>query len=259
MNHSHSTLFSITRFQFILKRFLLLNQKNWVIGLLGAIGLVFSMWMLPVLLIDTPIEMLGFNVIKGTAMFFYLAGGLALTSRIFFELHSTTTAFQFLTLPASTLEKFIAAWFITSIAYTVVAIASLFILSVIIEMISAFRMGTWEFFKFFNPFHPDQLQRYAAYFFYHSIFLLGAIYFKKNNFLKTLLVIITFFIAMFFIIAVVGLILAFMMIADNFSFEYQLLESAAVWQSFLTYLIGIITISVFLLLGFLQLRNKQVA
>jgi hypothetical protein len=95
--------------------------------------------------------------------------------------------------------------------------------------------------------------------FYHSVFLLGAIYFRKNNFLKTLLVIITFFIGLFFIIAIAGLILSFMMFTESFSFEYQLIETAAIWQSFLTYLIGIFLIALFLLSGYLQLKNKQVA
>lgn len=254
-----SSSFSIERFFLVLKRFFILNQKNWIVGILGAAGLIFSLWMLPVLFIDTPIELLGFKMMEGTAMFFYTVGGLVLTSRIFFELHSPATAFQFLTLPASTLEKFTAAWFISSVAYTLAAVAAIFLLSILVESISAFKLGIWDYFRFFNPFEADNLQRFAGYFFYHSIFLLGAIYFKKNNFLKTLLVIISIFIGLFFTIAIGGLILTFMMITDDFYIEYQLLESAANWQSILTYFIGTILIVTFLLFGYLQLKNKQVA
>jgi hypothetical protein len=260
MKHpDRSISFSIVRFMAVLNRFFVFNQKNWVIGLLGAAGLVFSMWMLPVLFLDGPVERIGFRMIEGTAMFFYVAGGLVLTSRIFFELHSSNTSFQFLTLPASTFEKFSAAWLISSVGYTAVAVAVIFLLSILIESISALKSGIWDNFRLFNPFETDNRHRFASYMFYHSVFLLGAIYFRKNNFLKTLLVIITFFIGLFFIIAIAGLILSFMMFTESFSFEYQLIETAAIWQSFLTYLIGIFLIALFLLSGYLQLKNKQVA
>jgi hypothetical protein len=254
-----SISFSMLRFQLIIKRFFVLNQKNWLIGFLGATGLLLSFWLLPVIFSGSASAQIHFQSIEGMSLFFYTAGGLALTSRIFFELHSSNNAFQFLTLPASTLEKFSAAWFVSSVFYTAAAVTAIYLLSIIIETISAIRFGFWGNFQLFNPFENDNLQRYASYFFYHSIFLLGAIYFKKNNFLKTLLVIITFFIGLFFIIAIGGLVLAFMMVTDDFSFEYQLLETAAIWQSLLTYLIGIFLIALFLLFGYLQLKNKQVA
>jgi membrane-anchored glycerophosphoryl diester phosphodiesterase (GDPDase) len=97
MKHpDRSISFSIVRFMAVLNRFFVFNQKNWVIGLLGAAGLVFSMWMLPVLFLDGPVERIGFRMIEGTAMFFYVQEGLYLPAGYFLNFIRQIPPFSFL-------------------------------------------------------------------------------------------------------------------------------------------------------------------
>jgi hypothetical protein len=260
-----SSSFSVSRFWLVVLRFWKLNQKNWLIGLLGAAGLIFSFWLLIGINLFSPAESAGPGqmvnptaMISGPAMFFYLIGGLVLTSYIFYEIHTPVRAYQLFTLPASTLEKFMAAWFVSSVLYTIGVMVSIFLLSLMTETIAAFRFENWSLFTLFNPFQTEQMESIGNYFFYQSIFLLGAVYFRKNNFLKTVLVIITFFIGMFFIVAVLGLFLTFF-VADQVSIDMDLSEMGGripvvIWQIGRLAFIGLM-----LLFGYLQLKNRQVA
>jgi hypothetical protein len=253
-----SSSFSFRRFQWAAKRFYHLNQKNWLIGLLGAIGILLAFWLLAVFFVSSSGPQIHFEMIEGGAMFFYLIGGLALTSHIFHEIHSRNRSYQLLTLPATTLEKFSAAWFVSSLAYTFVAVAAIFTLSIITEIISAFSFSNWSDIKLFNPLSTNHLESFSNYFFYQSIFLLGAVYFKKNNFLKTVLVIITFFIGMFMIIAVSGFFITFFM-ADQFTFDIDLSELTDTWPVIVWQFSRFIFMIVILFFGYLQLKYKQIA
>ncbi len=250
--------FSINRIKLLSSRFYLLNQKNWLVGLLGIAALLFTMWLIPVV-ITAGDSIPSFSaLLQGPAMFAYIIGGLAITSRIFHEVHSPTTCYQFLTLPATTFEKFGAAWLVTTIGYTVAAMLAIVLLSFSVETLSALIKGSWSQFALFNPFKTEIFGLISRYLFYQSIFMLGAIYFVKNNFLKTVLA---------YILIVISLLISIGLIVMIFGLTYQGEVSINMQIEGISWLIpeslqafARIVFSLFLLLlTYLQLRRTQVA
>lgn len=257
--------FSIARFQLVLKRFIALNQRTWLIGLLCVAGFLFAIAVLPTMSDMMSVQRPGFINIRGLSLTFYTLGGLILTSMIFNEIHSSTKAFQFLTLPSTTSEKLFAAWFTGTVIYTIVSMAAIFALSIFVEVIKGINTGLWTPFYVFNPFSADVVSSILNYFFYQSIFLLGAVYFKKNNFIKTFLVIVVFVLGSFFFLNI-GLLIYGLSQNQQFFVDIQLDElfingqlNARIWFTLLKYLLGVGLTFFFIWLSYLQLKNKQVA
>ena len=169
---SMNNVFSVSRFQLVLKRFVVLNQRTWLIGFLCVAGFLLAIAVLPTMSDMLNVQRPGFIAIRGFTLSLYTLGGLILTSMIFNEIHSPTKAFQFLTLPSTTFEKLIAAWFTGSVVYTVVSMIAIVALSVLVEVIKGVNLGIWTPFNIFNPFAPDVISSILGFFFYQSIFLL---------------------------------------------------------------------------------------
>ncbi len=248
--------FSISRFQLVLKRFLALNQRTWLIGFLCVAGFLLAIAVLPTMSDMMNVQRPGFIAIRGFTLSLYTLGGLILTSTIFNEVHSSTKAFQFLTLPSTTSEKLFAAWFTGSVIYTVVSMVAIVLLSLLIEIIKGVNLGIWTPFNIFNPFAPDVISSILGFFFYQSIFLLGAVYFKKNNFIKTLLVIIVFVLGALFVLNIGLLIFG---LSQNQEFFLNIQLGAQRWFTVLKYMLGTGLTVFFIWLSYLQLKNKQVA
>ncbi|MCG2587970.1 hypothetical protein [Rhodohalobacter sulfatireducens] len=248
--------FSFTRFKFVLKRYVALNQRTWLIGFLCVAGFLLAIAVLPTISNMFSVDRPGFTAVRGITLSLYTLGGLILTSMIFNEVHSSTKAFQFLTLPSTTFEKLSAAWFSGTIVYTFVSIISVVVLSVVIELVKGINTGHWTPFNVFNPFSADVLSTVLGFFFYQSIFLLGAVYFKKNNFIKTLLVIILFVLGTLFFLNIGLLIFG---LSQNQDFFVNIQLDAQQWITPLKYIIGIGLTLFFLWLSYLKLKNKQVA
>lgn len=254
-----SSSFSYERVLLVSKRFFILNQKNWLIGITGIAGLLFSFWLLPVILASGNSTQSGFgSSLERIAMFLYFAGGLALTSHIFHEVHSPNTSYQFLTLPATNFEKFSAAWFVSAIGYTIAAMTAIVLLSFSVEIVASINTGNWSQFSLFNPFRADILESVSNYIMFQSIFLLGAIYFRKNNFLKTLLVYIILVFGLLLLAGIIFLITGITMqenLSVHMHFEGFTGFFSVLWQ----FIIGILFTLFILFLAYLQLKNKQVA
>lgn len=248
--------FSFTRFQLVLERYVALNQRTWLIGFLSIAGFLLVIAILPFLSNMFTVQQPGFPAVREPAIFFYVLGGLILTSLIFNEIHTPTKAFQFLTLPSTTFEKLAAAWFSATIIYTVAAMAGIFILSILIETIKGINTGTWTPFAIFNPFTSEILDTVLIFFFYQSIFLLGAVYFQKNNFLKTFLVIVVFSLGFLFFVNMAILIFG-LTLGNEFFLNIQL--GAQSWFVYVKYLIAIGLTLLFIWFSYLQLKNKQIA
>ena len=152
MNSTNITnQFTFSRFQLVLKRYVILNQRTWLIGFLCVAGFLLAVAVLPIISGMMNVQRPGFIGIRGFTLSLYTLGGLILTSMIFNEIHSPTRAFQFLTLPSTTSEKLFAAWFTGSVIYTVVSMASIVVLSLLIEIIKGVNLGIWTPFNIFNP------------------------------------------------------------------------------------------------------------
>ena len=253
---SMNNVFSVSRFQLVLKRFVVLNQRTWLIGFLCVAGFLLAIAVLPTMSDMLNVQRPGFIAIRGFTLSLYTLGGLILTSMIFNEIHSPTKAFQFLTLPSTTFEKLIAACFTGSVVYTVVSMIAIVALSVLVEVIKGVNLGIWTPFNIFNPFAPDVISSILGFFFYQSIFLLGAVYFKKNNFIKTLLIVIVFVLGTLFVLNIGLLIFG---LSQNQEFFLNIQLDAQRWFAVLKYTLGIGLTIFFIWLSYLQLKNKQVA
>lgn len=247
---------SFERFTLVLQRFRVLHQRNFLIGFLCVAGFLFLLGTFPTISGMVNLTRSGFYAIQDTAMFLYVWGGLIFTSILFSELHTSTQAFQFLTLPATSTEKLFSAWLISSVLYTILAMSGIFLLSVIIETVRGINTGAWTSFYLFNPFRADIFQTILSYFFYESIFLLGAIYFQKNNFLKTLLTIAAIMMVLF-VTANIAFLIFGLTQSDSFFVNIQLGTEA--WHITVLRIISFCLMSFFLWLSYLQLKNKQVA
>lgn len=163
------------------RRQLTLSQQTWLI----AAGAIFGVLLIVSVLaaIFNPAEL---HEIQGFYLAAFFFGGLIFTSMIFKELHSPHRSYFFLTLPASTLEKLVGAWLITSPLY----IVGFTLLSFIVFLLSFLIAGApFSLSYFFNDALGEVIISYLV---IQTIFLWGACYFRKNNFLKTVLVLIVF-------------------------------------------------------------------
>lgn len=244
--------FSFDRFLQVCKRFITINQRTWAIGFAGALGLIIAVWLMYNFVGERDILMYG--TISSLLQLLYLLGGLIITSSIFNELHNTGSASQLFTLPASTFEKLSAAWFLSYLCYTVIAI----ILIVLIHAILGFTTDIPQHAVHLSIIDMDLFSQVLSYTTYHSIFLLGAVYFHKNNFVKTALSIILFFLSL----GIIFIILFFISGAESFSGQISAetifgLSAGAAW--IFRVIISIAITALFLFFSYIRLKNRQVA
>ncbi|MFA5669094.1 MAG: hypothetical protein WC967_07610 [Balneolaceae bacterium] len=169
-------------------------------------------------------------------------GGYAFSSTMFNELNSSGSATQFLTLPASALQKLIAAWFVSFVAYTAVGVAAIYILSKIIDT------------NVISVPITASLPSLYTYIVMHSIFLFGAVYFKTNNFLATVVAMLFVFIAL----SLTFLVLSSFMLdvkTGYFNPSYYINETKHWVKILITTIISL----TFLSLTYLRLKNRQIA
>lgn len=254
MNASISNNFQLQRVLLLVKRYFALNKKQWLVGFLSIAGFLIAISVPQYISRFINLTGGGFGSVQDTAIFFYVFGGLMLSSSVFSEIHKPTTSFQYFTLPATTGEKLAAAWLSVTLIYTLIASAGILLLSIILEVLQSIDSGVWANFEIFNPLSADFLNTAVNYVYFQSVFLLGAVYFRNNHFLKTFLALIAFFFLMFFILNVYMLVTGI----SSVSYSQTVPESKSL-QLLVEHGIGVIIMIVFLSFSFLQLKNKQIA
>ncbi|MDZ7756538.1 hypothetical protein [Rhodohalobacter sp.] len=252
--------FSKERFFQVVKRLWILNQKKWLIGFAGGIGILVLIYLINSFgnfshMASSTSSFTGVAVV-GLGLTLYKYGGYFLTSGIFNELGKKSSASQMLTLPASTLEKFLAGWFLTYFLYTVVVVGLLYIVGIVlgINPILTSQQLSDPVVNMSNVYFLDAFFTFTA---FHSVFFLGSIYFDGNNFLKTLLAIVVSFI-------IIGIIAVIFLTAYpggpdgvvNFSFSMGFDPTNIVMTAALLKL-GVAVL--FLFLSYRQLQNRQIA
>ncbi len=206
--------FNLFRLFNLLRRDLTMNSKSLFIGLGAVAGLLL------LLLIGDSYARghINYGPFLATFYFFFFIGGFLFTSRIFSELNRPEKSYQYLTLPASTLEKLVSQWLISAAGYAVAAFAALVITAFLGGMISSalFRIE----FQWLNLFDAQFVAQAKNYLVLQSIFFLGACAFRNYNFIKTLL-------AMFVVSFVIGLItaaLGYFLLGQSFLSEMEFLS-----------------------------------
>jgi hypothetical protein len=123
-------------------------------------------------------------------------GGYILSSVAFTDVHESKKATHYLTLPGSTLEKYVGRVLLTTVGWTLAAIALYMVttlLSAGIGMVIFGRAG-----EIFLPVTPLTWEAIGSYIVTQSIFVFGAVYFKKHHFVKTVLAAVVIAIAFAF-------------------------------------------------------------
>jgi magnesium-transporting ATPase (P-type) len=129
-------------------------------------------------------------------------GGYIVTSLGFKELHLDAQSVFYLTLPGSSLEKFLSKLLVTSVGY---AFGSLFFYTAVssaAEGINRLVFGYGH--PFFNPFERTTMIVVAVYLVTQAVFLVGSVYFRKLAFVKTNLYIWLFGLVVVILVAVIG-------------------------------------------------------
>ena len=129
-------------------------------------------------------------------------GGYIITSLVFKELHLDGQSVFYLTLPGSTLEKFLSKLLVTSVGY---AYGSLFFYTAVssaAEGINRLIFGYGH--PFFNPFERATMIAVAVYLVTQAVFLVGSVYFRKLAFIKINLYIWLFGLVVVILVALTG-------------------------------------------------------
>jgi hypothetical protein len=192
--------FSINRLYLLIQRQLVVNKKNLLIAFAACFGTILTIFLLTIYGSATvqymPLIAISFSVI--------FLGGYIFTSIGFNELHTPDKAYQYLTLPATTLEKLLSVWLLTSFIYIVVSMILIGIIALSGNLfalaIGAGTMGIGAFKQI------PIFMMIGIYLITQTIFLLGSCYFRKNNFLKTLFALFVFGMALAIYAGINGMI-----------------------------------------------------
>ena len=120
-----------------------------------------------------------------------LAGGFILSSLSYRDLSNNLRSYNYLTLPVSTLERFLSMWLLTSFGW-------IFLYTIIYTIYTLFANAVGQFlfseltFETFDPLGPFAVRFMKFYFVLHGVFLAGAAHFKGYAFPKTLLTLVLF-------------------------------------------------------------------
>jgi len=173
--------FNSTRLFYLLRRELVINYKLFLTDAAAVGG-----FLLLLLMSDSYVRgYLDYGPFVTTFYFFFFLGGAIFTSKIFGELQHPEKSYRYLTLPASTLEKLITKWLLSTLGFIVAAYLGVQLIAAIGGYLSATFFG----FDFYMLPIDDTgfLTQAARYLVLHSVFFLGACTFRNHNFLKTLL------------------------------------------------------------------------
>lgn len=160
-----------------------------------------------------------------------LIGGFILSSLAFTDLGNSLKRSNYLTLPASTFEKFLSMWLLTSVGWVVLYTLTFWLYTLLVNPMATllFRSITFQPFEPFGDFSITVIQYYFA---LQGIFLVAATHFKGYVFAKTVFVLVLF-------VLVAGIVSYFLM-RDSFLVEHEctpgyceILESIEVHEGWL--------------------------
>jgi hypothetical protein len=215
--------FKINRLYLLIQRQLIINKKNLLIAFAACFGTILTVFLLIIygssIIQYQPLLAISFSVI--------FMGGYIFTSIGFNELHSPEKAYQYLTLPATTLEKLLSVWLLTSLIYILVSfvligiiilIGNLFALAIGVSTMGIGSITEVPVFTIIGIYLVTQ-----------TVFLLGSCFFRKNNFLKTLLALFVFGFALAIYMGINGMI-----IFHSFNFSINDQNTSESFRQFMT-------------------------
>jgi hypothetical protein len=173
--------FNLRRFGLLFRKHTVEHYKTYLMSLLVLFGTL-------TLVLGTVLYLnggrLGRNPQEILFAFFLLAAGMIFTSTVFANLGNSKHAIAFLTLPASTLEKFLVAWIYSFLIFCLLFVPIFLLAS---SMVISMEWHEREQSTLVNLLDTDR-QLYvifAVYALLHALALLGSIFFRKSHFIKT--------------------------------------------------------------------------
>ncbi len=258
--------FNPARFWLVLKRDTAVNYKRILVIVFGLIGLHFF-FMLFNATTDNPNNIADKNGDITSYAIYLLGSGLLISGFAFPEIRNRLKNYRYLTLPASSLEKFVSYLLLTTVGYISLFTISYWgfshvFLSIIESILDTENLNVFEL---TNPLLWNVIQ---AYIIIQSLFLAGALSFRRLPPLSALAV---------FFLAILGLFLvgkfyAWMIFGDHISGNlaniapfkwfpgYQFKESEIADNIPMGIFTGIWYVATlfFWLIGFLKLKEKEV-
>ncbi len=188
MAPSLNTAFKPRRFAQLLLRDLAGGYRSLLVAMAAVAGTVILVSALTVL----GMQLSGRHA--GTANFhpnmftnLLFLGGFIVSSLAFREIRQNGGGIFYLTLPASSLEKYASKLLATSVGYALGSVVFYTAAAAASEGINRLIFGFGN--SFFNPFDPNVLEALGYYLVAQSVFLLGSVWWRKLAFLKTVMTI----------------------------------------------------------------------
>jgi hypothetical protein len=183
--------FNSSRFGLLLK----MELRRSIKGILIAFVIIFDILLVGFILDNIFTNYKVYTAHQASYAVFLILGGFIITSLSFNDLSNPLRRHNYLTLPASTFEKFLSMWFLTCVVWIVVYTIAFTLYTVLANSIGNvfFKHVT---FLAFAPLAATPITAIKYYLVIQGVFLVGAVNFRGYVFPKTLLTIL--------LIAIVG-------------------------------------------------------
>lgn len=200
--------FELSRFWLLLKMELFRSKKAILMTIVITFGVLCTGQVLEIIFEDKKV----FDSHSESYSFALIIGGFILSSLAFSDLTNNLRRYNYLTLPASTLEKFLSMWLLTSVGWTFLHTIVYTIYAFMANLIAPVFFSHIAF-GAFAPMGEVPMETMKYYFVFQGIFLVGAVHFQGFVFPKTLFTLILF-------AALCGTIVYFMM-AETFMTDHE--------------------------------------
>jgi len=184
MAPAFNTAFKPRRFAQLVLRDLASGYRSMLVAMAAVAGTVIMISALTVLGLKTAGSVTGvWNFHTNLFNNLLFLGGFIVTSLAFREARQNGGGIFYLTLPASSLEKFASKLLTTSVGYALGSTVFYTAVAAASEGINRLIFGFGN--PFFNPFDLRVLEAIGYYLVAQSVFLLGSVWWRKTAFLKT--------------------------------------------------------------------------
>ncbi len=253
-----NNIFNIKRFSLILKRDIFVNLKTILIVFGVFFGFTFIVYLIAFLKTSVfPSEMfiskdkLAENFYQG---FFII--GIIISGIAFSDFRTKLKSQNYLMIPASTTEKFLSTWLITTIAYIIAYYVIFIVFNALLLIIGKLFSVPVDFLNIFTQ--TNFLRNIGIYLIIQSMFLAGAASFSKSPLLKTPLVGFIVFIAFMILLSFAALAL-FQTLHFEFHTNMNLTPDLHIdVMKIIGKILAYITPFVFWSITFFKLKEKQV-
>lgn len=203
-----NTQFSLYRLFLLIKRQILLNKKMILISGGAITGILFFLYFISTY---NGVHNNMFHAVAYPIALFI--GGYVISGYAFTDLKNVGRSFVFLTLPASTLEKYLSMFILTTIGWVLSISIIYYIFSLLVDGLGILILQN-EYTPF-NIFTDKLLRSIGVYLVTQSVFFLGSAYFRKNALFKTILALFVYGFAISIIVGILIRIFAKDLVTEN--------------------------------------------